>query len=85
MFGLTVAEFILAVSQLALAITLVAIVLLQSGKRSGLSGAIAGGMDTFMSKNKARTWDARLAKATKWVAILFILLTLSLMLLRGNA
>ena len=57
---------------------LVAIVLFQSGKRSGLSGAIAGGADTFLSKNKARGVDAKLAKATKWVAGGFVLLTLIL-------
>jgi len=60
---------------------LVAVVLLQSGKRSGLSGAVAGVADTFLSKNQARTWDARLAKLTKWVAGLFILLTLTLNLI----
>jgi len=57
---------------------LIAVVLLQSGKRSGLSGAIAGAADTFLSKNKAKTWDAKLSKATTWVAIGFIILTLSL-------
>lgn len=60
---------------------LIVVVLLQSGKRSGLSGAIAGGADTFMTKAKAKTWDARLAKMTKWVAIVFVLMTLALNLL----
>lgn len=59
---------------------LVAVVLLQSGKSAGLSGAIAGGMDTFLAKNKAKTWDARLAKMTKWVAVLFMILTLVLVM-----
>ena len=57
---------------------LVAVILLQSGKRSGLSGAIAGGADTFMSKGKAKTWDAKFAKMTKWVGLAFVLLTLVL-------
>ncbi len=60
---------------------LTAVVLLQSGKRSGLSGAIAGGADTFMTKAKAKTWDAKLAKMTKWVALAFVLLTLILNLI----
>ena len=60
---------------------LIAVVLLQSGKSAGLSGAIAGGADTFLSKNKAKTVDAKLAKWTKWVAIAFMLLTLSLSLI----
>ena len=55
---------------------LICVILLQSGKSAGLSGAIAGGADTFLSKNKAKSADARLAKATKWVAIAFMILTL---------
>lgn len=60
---------------------LTAVVLMQSGKRSGLSGAIAGGADTFMTKTKAKTWDAKLAKMTKWVALAFVVLTLVLNLI----
>ena len=45
---------------------------------AGLSGAISGMADTFLSKNKAKTMDAKLAKATKWVAILWVILTLAL-------
>ena len=62
-------------------IFLTAVVLLQSGKRSGLSGAISGAADTFMSKSKAKTWDAKLAKMTKWVALAFVILTLVLNLI----
>ena len=68
----------ITVLQLLCAIALIAIVMLQSGKSAGLSGAIAGGADTFLSKNKAKSLDAKLAKMTKWVAIAFILLTLAL-------
>ena len=60
---------------------LTAVVLLQSGKRSGLSGAIAGGAETFLSKSKAKTWDAKLAKMTKWVALAFVILVLLLNLI----
>ena len=69
------------VIQVLCGLFLIAVVLLQSGKRAGLSGAIAGGADTFLSKNKAKTVDAKLAKWTKWVAIAFMLLTLSLSLI----
>ena len=64
--------------QVLCSLALVAIVMLQSGKSAGLSGAIAGGADTFLSKNKAKSVDAKLAKMTKWVAVLWILLTLAL-------
>ncbi len=71
-------KIILTVVQVLLSLFLIAVVLLQSGKSAGLSGAIAGGMDTFMSHNKAKTWDSKLAKITKYVAVSFILLTLVL-------
>ena len=64
--------------QVLCGLALIAIVMLQSGKSAGLSGAISGAADTFLSKNKAKSVDAKLAKATKWVAIAFVLLTLSL-------
>ena len=68
----------ISVVQVLLSLALVAIVMLQSGKSAGLSGSIAGGADTFLSKNKAKSLDAKLAKMTKWVAIAFILVTLAL-------
>ena len=71
-------KLIITIIQLIVSVGLVCIVLFQSGKRSGLSGAIAGAADTFMSKTKAKSADAVLAKATKWVAIAFAVLTLLL-------
>lgn len=71
---------VLTVVYVLFCLFLIAVVLLQSGKSAGLSGAISGGVDTFLSKNKAKTWDARLAKMTKWVAIGFMILTLILVL-----
>jgi preprotein translocase subunit SecG len=68
----------LTILQLLSALSVTVIVLFQSGKRSGLSGAIAGGADTFLSKGKAKTMDAKLAKATKWVGLAFVVLTLAL-------
>ena len=62
--------------QLLAALILIAIVLFQSGKSKGLSGAIGGIADSYMSKGKARTIDAKLAKATKWVGAVFVVLTL---------
>ena len=60
---------------------LIAVVLIQSGKSAGLSGAIGGMADSFMSKNKAKSIDAKLARATKWVGAVFIVLTLALNML----
>ena len=74
-------KFALTIIQLLCGLVLIAVVMLQSGKSAGLSGAIAGGVDTFLSKNKAKTWDAKLAKMTKWVAIGFMILTFVICLL----
>ena len=49
---------------------------LKNTEFSVFSGAIAGGVDTFLSKNKAKSWDAKLARWTKWVAIGFMVLSL---------
>ena len=82
MKAMSIPKIVVTVIQLLSGLFLIAVVLLQSGKSAGLSGTIAGGMDTFMAKNKAKTWDAKLAKWTKWVAILFMVLTLVLSLMK---
>ena len=64
--------------QVLVGLILVAIVLFQSGKSQGLSGAIGGIADSYMAKSKAKSLDAKLAKATKWVGAAFILLTIIL-------
>ena len=70
---------ILTIIQVILAVGLVVIVTIQSGKSAGLSGAIAGGSgDTYLGKNKNKGLDAKLALATKWVGGVFIVLTLVL-------
>ena len=51
------------------------VVLLQEGHQQSL-GAITGGADTFLSKNKARSMDAFLARWTKFIAIGFFVLVL---------
>ena len=74
-------RIILTIIQVLSALFLTCVVLLQSGKNAGLSGAIAGAADSFLSKNKASTWDAKLATGTKYVAIVFLVLTLVLSLI----
>lgn len=74
-------SIILTVIQVVAAVVLTLVVLLQSGKEAGLSSAIAGGSDSFLSKNKSGTLDARLASCTKWVAAVFMALTFVLNLL----
>ena len=78
---MTTLELILTIIQLVSGLAVTVIVLMQSGKSAGLSGAIAGGADTFLSKNKAKSLDAKLARWTKWVAIVWVVLTLVLCLM----
>ena len=75
---MTPVAIVLTILQLLSGLAVTVIVLMQSGKSSGLSGVIAGGAETFMSKGKAKTLDAKLAKATKWFGLGFVVLTLAL-------
>lgn len=72
---------IITVVQLLVALALILIVLFQSGKSQGLSGAIGGVADSFLAKNKAKTIDAKLARATKWFGAVFLVLTMILLIL----
>ena len=76
-----VLRIICTVIMLLSAVALIVIVLFLSGKSAGLSGAIAGNSDNFMSKNKNRSWDAKLANSTKWVAAVWLITTFALSLL----
>ena len=62
---------------LLLCLILICIIVLQSGKNSGLS-AFTGANESYLAKNKAKSRDARLALATKWVAGIAIVLTVIL-------
>ena len=67
-------EIVLGVFLILLSVLLIAIVLMQKCREGGLSGAIAGGSHTFFGKNKGRTNEARLAKMTRYIAIVFFVL-----------
>ena len=69
-------KVIIGVLVIIASLVIIAMVLLQQGRRAGITGAISGGADSFLSKNKARTFDAFLAKWTKYVAIVFFVLAL---------
>lgn len=63
------------------AIIIVATVMLQQSQQQGLSGAIAGGADTFFDKNKGRTIESKLAMITKIVAGVFFVVALASVIL----
>jgi len=72
---------VITILQLLCGLAIILSVLIQSGKHAGLSGAIGGVADSFLAKNKARTLDAKLARATKWIGALFLVLTFVLLIL----
>ena len=71
----------ITVLQLLCGLAIIGAVMFQSGKSAGLSGAIGGVADSFLAKNKARTLDAKLARATKWLGAAFLILTMVLLII----
>ena len=56
------------------ALFLIVAVLMQQGKAHNLSGAIAGGAETFFGKTKAQSINKKLSVLTTIVAIVFVIL-----------
>ena len=75
-------KLIITILQLLCGLAIILAVLFQSGKSAGLSGTIGGVADSFLAKNKAKTMDAKLARATKWIGAVFLVLTLILLILQ---
>ena len=76
---MTVFEYIIGAILIIFALLIIVVVLFQEGRQANL-GVISGAADSFMDKNMAKTWDARLAKITKFIAITFFVLVLAGML-----
>ena len=74
-------EIFLTVIEVMLSIALIVVVLLQSGKESGLSGALSGNADNYLGKSSKKNLDQVLASATKWIAAVWVVLTLILSLI----
>ncbi len=75
-----VVKVILTVLEVIASIVLILVVMFQSGKEAGLSGALSGNSDSYLSKT-GKSLDKTLAKATKWVALGWLALTLVLSLI----
>jgi preprotein translocase subunit SecG len=69
---------VLIVLLVIVTISLIAVVLLQSGKSTGLSGAISGGAEQLFGKQKARGIDLVLHRITVVLSVLFFVLTIAL-------
>ena len=73
---MSVLEYIIGAVVLLVSLIIVFVVIFQQGRRAGINGEISGGADTFLSKTKARTVDAKLARMTKYFAIAFFVLAI---------
>lgn len=71
---------ILIILETICSIAMIGVVLMQSGKEAGLSGALTGASESYMNKNKKGNLDQVLASSTKWIALAWVLLTLALSL-----
>lgn len=69
-------EIVLGIVLILTSVLLTAIVLFQEGRSAGLSGAIAGGAEQFLGKNKGKTIEQKLVKITKVLAGVFFVLAL---------
>lgn len=66
-------EIALGIVLMVLAVAIVALVLMQSGKDKKLSSTITGSADTFFSKGKSKTKDKMLVRITTALAVVFCL------------
>lgn len=82
---MTTFQLVTGIVLLAFSVFLVVAVLMQSGKAHNLSGAIAGGAETFFGKTKGKAIDKKLAKLTTAVSIVFVLLVVFMYLIQDDA
>ena len=72
-------QLAVTILHIVIAVALIVVVLLQTGKDAGLSGAIGGtASESFYGKNKGKSKDAILAKVTAALAVLFLITSLLL-------
>ena len=73
-------KIILSVIFIIDCIALTVVVLMQEGKQQGL-GAIAGAAETYWGKNKGRSMEGGLVKATTIMGTLFFVISVALNML----
>ncbi len=71
-------EVIVRIFLIIASLILIASILLQSGKSAGLSGEIAGGAESIWGRNKGRSFEGKLEKATAVSAVIFVIASLIL-------
>lgn len=73
-------ETALIIAEIVVSLVLIIVVLLQSGKEAGLSSVVSGNNDSYMGRNKRSGMDKLLATSTKWIALVWVLVTFGLVL-----
>ena len=79
-----VVNVLLSIVLILACLFMIVTVLLQSSNAKGL-GAVAGQMESYFSKNKAKTIDAKLALGTKIAATVFVVIALLMLVLNKVA
>ncbi|MDR1735221.1 MAG: preprotein translocase subunit SecG [Oscillospiraceae bacterium] len=79
-------QIALAAATILVSIVIIILIMLQESKQQGLSGVIAGGADNLLGKTRGRSFEDKLVKYTKYLTIVFFVLTLgtTLLLLFAN-
>jgi preprotein translocase subunit SecG len=72
---------ILFILEVIVSLGLISTIILQSGKSAGLSGSIAGGSQAIFG-GKKKGLDELLSRITAWLAVVFMVLTLVLAVMR---
>ena len=70
-------ETVLVILQALCSLAVIIVIMAQSGKEAGLSGALSGNTDSYLSKNGGGL-DKKLAASTKYIAAAWLVLTLVL-------
>jgi preprotein translocase subunit SecG len=71
---MSVAEIVFGVIVCVLALTVITLVMIQSGKEKSLSGTIAGAGESFFNKSKGKTKEKTLSIITSILSIIFVIL-----------
>ncbi|MDW5300075.1 MAG: preprotein translocase subunit SecG [Sedimentibacter sp.] len=72
-------EVVVRIFLIIASLFLIASILLQSGKSAGMSGEIAGGAESIWGRNKGRSYEGKLEKATAVSAVVFVVASLILL------
>ena len=75
------AIIVFGILQVLASLVLILVIMFQSGEESGLTGALSGKNDTYLSKMGGL--DKKLASATKWIALVWGILTVVLCILNA--